>query len=345
MGDCACHSQDLAWRGEWLAFAFLELTPVCNNRCMGCSNPFADRRVKAPLSGAQWIGLIRHLHPYLEWVKLTGGEPTLHPDFEQIAAFLNDVGLPFRLLTNGRWTHPDRMVNFLRRLSSVESLLISVHGPDAPSHEGFSGVQGSFDQAVRNARLAAEGGLKVALSTVITRHNWDRLEDMVSLARDLGADHVSFSRYIGPPMSGLEAAPGQVGQAMRRVEGMITDGEPVRLGTPLPQCVTSIEMTPCLAGEAFVTVDPWGRVRPCNHAPLHLGNLRRQSLVEILDSEATRQWRGMLPQECLGCALGVSCRGGCRAEAMLRPAETYPLPRSAVKFPALAEVNASFSLV
>jgi radical SAM protein with 4Fe4S-binding SPASM domain len=231
------------------------------------------------------------------------------------------------------------MVNFLRRLSSVESLLISVHGPDAPSHEGFSGVQGSFDQAVRNARLAAEVGLKVVLSTVITRHNWDRLEDMVPLARDLGADHVSFSRYIGPPMSRLEAAPGQVGQAIRRVEGMITDGEPVRLGTPLPQCVTSIEMTACLAGEAFVTVDPWGRVRPCNHAPVQLGNLRRQSLVEILDSEPARRWRRMLPQECHPCALGVSCRGGCRAEAMLRPSETYPLRRSIVRFPISAEVG------
>ena len=152
MGDCNCHSQDLSWEGDGLACACLELTPICNNHCGGYSNPFTDSRDDTPFSAEQWIRLIRQLRPHLGRVTLTGGEPTLHPDFVWVAAFLDYAGLPFRLLTNGRWLHPRRLVDFLRQLSSIDSLLISLHGPDALCHAGFWGMPGSFEETVHNIR-------------------------------------------------------------------------------------------------------------------------------------------------------------------------------------------------
>ena len=83
----------------------------------------------------------------------------------------------------------------------------------------------------------------------------------------------------------------------------------------------------CLAGEAFATVDPWGNVRPCNHAPYVVGNLLTQSFEEVWHSPKMEVWRAMIPPECTGCAMYKRCHGGCRAEAMLRRASSYPLPR------------------
>lgn len=318
MGDCACHASDLhlRWNGMDLAFLFLELTPACNNRCPGCSNVFTTRRVEAPLSGSQWLEIIERIQPNVQWLKLTGGEPTLHPDFEKIVAYLNRCNLPFRLLTNGRWPNFSQTLALLVESPMLESLLISLHGPDDRSHEAFTGMPGSFDDAVSAAMQAAEARLKVATSMVITRYNWNRVEEMVQFALSMGVDHVAFNRYIGHPLPGLEATLEQSISALRRVEHLRSRGAPVRFGTPVAQCSFPNSTMPCLAGKAFVTVDPWGRVRPCNHTPLVLGDLLQDALEDIL--ALAKAWHFDTPDPCGDCVLLDACGAGCRAELMLR---------------------------
>lgn len=329
MGDCACHADDLnlRWSGEGLAFAFLELTPACNNRCIGCCNVFAAHSMPSPLPAREWKELIARLAPHVKWLKLSGGEPTLHPEFAEIVSFIHTLGLPFRLLTNGRWPEPEQVLALLQPLASTITLLASLHGPDASAHEPFSGVPGSFAEAAANVRRAAGAGMRVSTSTVLTRYNWNRAEEMVAFARSLGADHAVFNRYIGPPLPILEATPAQMMHAVQRVETLIAAGEPVRWGTPVPHCVSSRASSGCLAGEAFATVDPWGNLRPCNHAPYIVGNLLAQPFEEIWHSPKMETWRAMTPPECAGCAVIESCHGGCRAESMLRSTSSYPLPR------------------
>lgn len=318
MGDCACHASDLhlRWNGADLAFLFLELTPACNNRCPGCSNVFTTRRVEAPLSGDEWIDLIKRIQPYVQWLKLTGGEPTLHRDFGRIVTSLNNVGIPFRLLTNGRWPNFSQTLALLVESPMLESLLISLHGPDERSHEAFTGVPGSFGDAVSAVSYAAEVQLKAVASTVITRYNWNRIEEIVQFALSRGADHIAFNRYIGPPLPDLEATAEQSVSALREVEHLISQGAPVRFGTPVPQCLFPNSTMPCLAGRAFITVDPWGKVRPCNHASLIVGNLFQDSLENILSRLV--EWYIGIPEVCNDCSLTEICGGGCRAEIALR---------------------------
>ncbi len=327
MGDCACYSNELHGNEENLVFAFLELTPACSNRCIGCSNVFADRRGPAPLKADQWTEIIEKLRPHVRYLKLTGGEPTLHPEFERIVEHISDVGLRFRLLTNGRWPKKKELLEFLRQQPSLESLLISLHGPDARSHEGFTRTSGSFEDAVETIRLASEQGLKVATSVVITKFNWNRLDEIYGLSLRLGADHVAFNRYIGPPLPEIEPEPWQAVQALEQVQDWIAQGLRVRFGTPVPQCFAKISVSPCLAGQAFFTVDPWGNVRPCNHAPVVVGNILNQSVEEILTSPKMQWWNSMLPVECQGCPLANYCHGGCKAETLLRPLDTYYIER------------------
>lgn len=318
MGDCACHASDLhlQWDETNLAFLFLELTPACNNRCPGCSNVFATRSVEAPLSGDEWIKIIQRIKPYAQWLKLTGGEPTIHPDFEKVVTFLNRQEFPFRLLTNGRWANVESMLAFLIESPMLESLLISLHGPDQLSHEAFTNVRGSFDDAVVTIKRSTEATLKTATSTVITRHNWDRIEEMVEFALHQGADHLVFNRYIGAPLPNLEATNQQNIEALRKVEDLKSQGVPVQFGTPVPQCFFRNSTKPCLAGRAFATVDPWGKMRPCNHSSVIFGDLCQNTLEDILPFMV--EWHAGVPNPCGDCKLLETCGAGCRAELTLR---------------------------
>ena len=339
MGDCACIVDPNQTTGLEGRLFFVELTPACNNTCVGCGNVFADNRSPEPLSAQEWCTVLDRIAPSTSWLKITGGEPTLHPEFEEIIEHAAALGIPFTLFTNARWLEPERLVYFLAGIPQLNGLLISLHGARAQSHEAFTCTPGSFDETVTNIQLAVDAGLKVTTSTVLTRYSCPEVEAIVALSQELGADHASFQRFIGAALPEIEPSELELRQAVGAIENIADgsngiggngrgpkgNGKLVRFGTPIPHCFATNDSYGCLAGVAQATIDPWGNVRPCNHAPLMCGNLLEQSLEEIWHSATMEAWRGMIPVECVGCREFTMCRGGCQATAMLRGLEKDPL--------------------
>jgi radical SAM protein with 4Fe4S-binding SPASM domain len=300
---------------------------------------FANNRSPKPLSARERCTVLDRIASSISWLKITGGEPTLHPEFKKIIEHIALLGIPFTLFTNARWLEPEREVRFLAGIPQLDGLLISLHGAGAQSHEAFTCTRGSFDETVANIRLAVDAGLKVTTSTVLTRHNCSEVEAIVALSQELSADHAAFQRFIGAALPEIEPGPLGLQQAVEVIENIANggnrigdngrgpkrNGKLVRFGTPIPHCFAANGSYGCLPGIAQATIDPWGNVRPCNHTPLACGNLLTQSLEEIWHSAAMEAWRKMIPEECMGCEAFEVCRGGCRAIALLRGLEKDPL--------------------
>jgi radical SAM protein with 4Fe4S-binding SPASM domain len=73
----------------------------------------------------------------------------------------------------------------------------------------------------------------------------------------------------------------------------------------------------CAAGtaRAYYTLDPLGNVRPCNHTPTILGNIRETSFAAMAESPKMRDFCAARPAFCAGCKLERECLGGCKAAA------------------------------
>ncbi len=311
----------------------LELTPACNNRCPGCFNVFATDRAAQVLPLHDWRTILARIRPHAHRVKLTGGEPTLYPDWAALVALLDEWAMRFSVFTNARWPDPAQVIRVLQSNPACVGLLVSLHGTTAEAHEAFSGVRGSFEETVANIRRAARAGLPVALSTVIHRRNLDTLEQMPALCADLGADHVSFNRYLGPPAPGIEPTHEELKEAVLRIERMRQQGKRVKLGNCVPQCFMTSSSSGCLAGVAYCTVDPWGNLRPCNHSPTQCGNLLSESVESIWQDSAMEGWRQRIPAECHRCAAFGQCHGGCRAQAETLKLPTDPLMTAPIADP------------
>ena len=337
--QCACPTDGTPIPVLSLPIAYyLELTPTCNNRCAGCGNVYrhelrvtsCESRVtsygsRAPLDGEEWCDLIARLASHARQFKVTGGEPTLHPAFATIVGAIADRGISFTLFTNARWPCPGALVQLLQDTAACEGLLVSLHGPDAATHEAFSGVPGSFAETAANVRRAVDAGLDVSISTVINRHNWDRLPETLELALGLGANHVVCNRWIGVPTVGLEPGLARLRAAVSAIEALRRAGHPIRFGNCIPQCFVASSARGCTAGSTFATVDPWGRMRPCNHAPLVAGDLRTQPVEEVWHGAGMAAWRSLVPARCAPCVAFAACHGGCRAQALLAGQEQDPL--------------------
>lgn len=314
---------------NWLsrpALITLELTPACSNRCPGCFNPFRDERSRAPLPASQWQRILAQVCPAAHRVKLSGGEPTLHPEFSAILTLLEEFDQPFSLFTNGLWERPAWLVQRLRAMPQFRVALISLHGATPAAHEAFTGVPGSFVETMAHLRYAVQAGLPVCLSTVLHRQNLDELEAIARLAAELGVK-VSFARMICDQPSPLEPAPDELRAAVTQIEGLRAQGYRVQFGNCIPQCFTPSSSSGCLAGVAYCAVGPWGDLRPCTHSTIVCGNLLTGSLEEAWHSPEMQSWRTLIPQACHHCAAFSRCHGGCHVLSELRGTPRDPLMR------------------
>lgn len=127
----------------------------------------------------------------LTGIKLTGGEPLLHPQIHDILDFIRSEELRLTVETNGVLCTPE----LVQKISECKKPFVSVSldGADAETHEWVRGVDGCFAAAIDGIRNLVEIGLKPQIIMTIMRRNKDHMEALVHMAESLGAGSVKFN--------------------------------------------------------------------------------------------------------------------------------------------------------
>jgi radical SAM protein with 4Fe4S-binding SPASM domain len=315
-----------------------EITSACNASCVGCGNVFPHDG--AHITAQDCRAILGHIsHP--EMFRVTGGEPTLSPEFAEIIRLLDDQGKPIVVFTNGTWEEPDTVIETLRACQNLDGILVSLHGHSAPAYQAFT-RRGSFSTVLANIRRASEAGFAVNTNTILTHRNIDHMADVVEVATQAGARVVAFSRYYGVPIPGLtDLSPGQYKHAVEQVARFRASGKRVKFNNNIPFCLGGELTQACPAGDTHCTVSPLGKARLCNHSPYEVGDMLRTHIEEIWQSDAVRWWRGQVPEMCQQCLAFELCKGGCRAHAEANglladplacsPYQTIPKPPASIQ--------------
>ncbi len=292
----------------------------------------------AALSIQGWRQILDTIRPHARALKITGGEPTLHPQFAELLAEIDSLDVPFTLFTNARWRKPEHILGLLQGAKNLDGLLVSLHGADAETHETFSGIVGAFEETCANIRRTAQAGVRVHISTVLNAFNLHQLTAAVELAQSLGAQRVVFNRFLGTGDSSFQPSEAALVKAIQEIERLRrrypvrADGSfSVRYGNCIPQCFTESGASGCWAGVSYCTIDPWGRLRPCNHSPTVVGSLFEHSLEELWHGSAMQGWRQLTPEVCLVCGAYEICHGSCRALMELEQACQDPLMKNPIQ--------------
>jgi SynChlorMet cassette radical SAM/SPASM protein ScmF len=128
----------------------------------------------------------------LRSVKLTGGEPMLHPRFREIVEWLNGEGMPIIMETNGTLMD-DEMARFLKSRPAVNFISVSLDGARAETHEELRGVPGSYKRAVAGIKALAGAGFKPQMICTLHTGNVAQIDDVLNLAGSLGCGSVKFN--------------------------------------------------------------------------------------------------------------------------------------------------------
>lgn len=119
-----------------------------------------------------------------------GGEPTLHPNFDEVIRYAEGAGMAQGLYTTGGHIDPERAALLRQALTWV---YISLDAADATAYKRDKGMNGfaAVIDGIRNL-MRAEGSATVGLGFLLTRQNVVDVDRMVELGHKMGVDYVQF---------------------------------------------------------------------------------------------------------------------------------------------------------
>ncbi|MBV9799975.1 MAG: pyrroloquinoline quinone biosynthesis protein PqqE [Solirubrobacterales bacterium] len=309
-----------------------ELSYRCPLHCPYCSNPvdIGGDKYRRELETEDWIRTFSESRRLgVLQLALTGGEPMLRRDLTELCAGARDAGLYSSLITAGTLFTRERAAAL--KAGGLDHVQISIQSPDPQENDRIAGNR-SFEKKITAARLVKELDFPLTINCVLHRHNLDRIEELLNLALELGAQRLELAntQYYGWAVPNQEALMPTWEQLQRGEEAVRRFRE--RVGPKvdvlwvLPDFYEDLPK-PCMGGwgRTAMVIAPNGDVLPCQAAStipgLEFANVMEHPLEWIWnESEAFARFRGTdwMQEPCRSCPLGRQEEdwGGCRCQAL-----------------------------
>jgi len=266
-------------------------------------------------------------------VVLTGGEPLLRPDLEELAAHASGLGLMVVVGTNGLLLTPTRARALMA--VGVAGVGISLDSLDPARHDAFRGRKGAWLKAMRAIDTCKAEGLAFQLHFSVTDETAEELDAMIAFARESGAMGLNVfflvctgrgQKYSGILTQKYEAVLRRVAEAARNEKQLMVRAKCAphfkRIASEIDPdwpitAAHGYDAGSCIAGTRYARVTPEGSVTPCPFMETSAGSLRRASFGEIWrEAPVFAALRApKLEGRCGACEFAQLC-GGCRARPL-----------------------------
>jgi radical SAM protein with 4Fe4S-binding SPASM domain len=284
----------------------IELTNACNLNCYYCYQRHS--RKTGELNTSQWVRIFGQLAGAgALYLVLSGGEPFTRPDIFDLISEARKHDFAVGLISNGLLID-DRAADRLMGLGILD-IGISFHAANADLHDELSGFPGSFAHARDAAITLRKRNIKIAIKHTVSTRNFGQYRALQKMAGEL--DCLFECESIVLPDTRGTVSPFALTQE-QHARFLRDMGATFR-----PETCGDRDNLHCDAGRSVAGILPDGTVVPCIQLPLALGNLTRQSFMEIWDGRPAREFRESEQQvdtACVQCELHGFC-GRCHGLA------------------------------
>jgi len=182
---------------------WVRLTRLCNQRCKFCldswnhNGTYVDsKELEEYIRKGREEGKTRLI--------LSGGEPTIHPDFIKFVRLGRQLGYRWvQCVTNGMLFGYPKFARAAKQ-AGLHEATFSIHGHTAKLQDQLTGTPGAFDSGIQGIRnLQALGGVVVNVDIVINKQNYKQLREILDYFLELGVTEFDLL-YIIPFGRGFE---------------------------------------------------------------------------------------------------------------------------------------------
>ena len=281
----------------------------CQMRCKMCDiweNP-TDKKQEINAKELEML-------PSFKFVNITGGEPFVRRDLEDIVEVMMKKSPRIVISTSG-W-HSERIFKLAERFPDI-GIRVSIEGLSQKNDE-LRGREGSFDRGLRVLLTLKEMGIKdIGYGCTVSNHNSADMLWLYKLSRELGMEFATAafhnSYYFHKDDNEITNKDEVIGNFHKLIELLLKENSPkswfrafFNLGL-INYIRGRPRMLPCEAGTANFFIEPYGEVYPCNgleerYWKESMGNIREAESFEALwNSEQAQKVRGLVrtcPKNC-----------------------------------------------
>ncbi len=308
-----------------------EITYRCPLHCAFCYNPTDYvTHTQDELSTEQWLKVLRDARKMgALQLGISGGEPLLRDDIEEIVAEAGSLGYYSNLITSGVGLTEKRIAEFKR--GGLDHIQLSMHDITKDINNFITDTN-TFELKKKVAAMIKEYDYPMVLNVVIHRYNIEHIGEILEMAEQIGANYVELAntQYYGwslinraqlmPTKEQLEKAEAITNKFREKV------GNKMKIFFVVPDYYAD-RPKKCMNGwgEVFMIVTANGDVLPCHSARslpgLQFPNVKDGTSVEWIwnESPAFNKYRGddWMKEPCRSCDEKEKDLGGCRCQAFL----------------------------
>ncbi|MDD5530428.1 MAG: radical SAM protein [bacterium] len=265
-------------RGESIAIIQFQYNYICNFRCEHCSvkrfqgksnaRQFTIADVKDLFRQADEMGLAR--------VTITGGEPLVFKDFDELVAAIDPKKFYINCDTNG-WFLDKKRADHLKSIS-VDRIQLSIDSLDATEHDSFRKAKGSHERAMKAVDAALNAGLGIFIQTVVTKQ------------RLYSNEFIEFIKYFDKKGIGVFVTYAKPVGAWEGNFNVLINKDDMNFLKKLEKNYNVFtHLTPayglnigCIAVKGMISVTQYGDVLPCPYIHVSIGNVFEEPLKDII---------------------------------------------------------------
>jgi len=250
---------------------------ACNLKCQHCTASGFERKPRHLVpSDLRRLSEEAHAMGLCQFC-ISGGEPLIFKDLDEVVAALQPDRFHLSMSTNGHFLSPAKAAHL--KAIGIDKVKISLDDFDQASHDFNRNNDGAYRKAVDAMMNAKEAGLSVVVQTCVTRQNCQtsQLKEMAQFAMEHGFTvDVLIARATGAweGRHDVLISP-EDAEFIRRAH----DEFPVLHRDTFP----SYGMDKgCGCVHSTLHITPYGDVLPCVFIHIAIGNIFEESLADII---------------------------------------------------------------
>jgi MoaA/NifB/PqqE/SkfB family radical SAM enzyme len=173
----------------------VEATNRCNLNCKHCHKNINDMGGSGPVDIDLHLldRILEQTEPYrTRIISITGGEPTLHSDWEGLIAVMEKHDFDYTIASNGQNFKEAYKMIVMGASQRFRGFSFSLDGATAETNDAVRG-EGSFEKVKEAFRLARMHGIPFSVSVVVGTYNMNELQQIAALADEAGALELNYT--------------------------------------------------------------------------------------------------------------------------------------------------------
>jgi MoaA/NifB/PqqE/SkfB family radical SAM enzyme len=281
-------------KGESIAIIRLVYDYACNFSCQHCCETKVDKNKKRYFTIEDVKELSRQADEMgLAHFVITGGEPMVFPDFDEIVKAIDPTKFYITSDTNG-WLLDEKRARHLKEIG-LDKIQLSLDSLNESEHEEFRRVKGAYQHALRAIDAAQKADLSIIVQTVATKQRV-RSEEFVKFLRFLNGKNVPVFVTLAKPVGAWEGNYDALAE-QKDLDYLHSLGKKYNVFTHLTPAY-GLDLG-CIAVKRMISITKYGDVMPCPYLYVSIGNFFKEPLKKIVERGLNIRWFGKYMNTCL----------------------------------------------